>query len=344
MDADRQRRYAGADAPVVPEPSMRMSATRLVACAAAMLAVAGGCLAQAVVVPKVIHIVVPFSPGASNDVVARALAGPLARRLDTTVVVENKPGAAGVIGADAVAKAPRDGSVLLLTSSSFLTAAATQPTVPYDAATAFAPVAMIGQGPLVLAVSSSTPYRTPAELLAAARAQPDVLNYGTAGIGSIGHLATELFDDAAKIRMKHVPYKGAANAAVDLAGGQIQVMISSYSTLAPLIKAGKVRPLAVTSREAHPAFADLPPLAAAVPGFAIDLWVGVLAPAGTPAALVERLNGEIVDIAASPEMAVVLEPDGTVPSRIGPAAFATRVRDELAQWKRVAGERKIVAE
>ena len=121
-------------------------------------------------------------------------------------------------------------------------------------------------------------------------------------------------------------------------------MISSYSTLAPLIKAGKVRPLAVTSREAHPAFADLPPLAAAVPGFAIDLWVGVLAPAGTPAALVERLNREIVDIAASPEMAVVLEPDGTVPSRIGPAAFATRVRDELAQWKRVAGERKIVAE
>jgi tripartite-type tricarboxylate transporter receptor subunit TctC len=323
---------------------MRTSRLRVLAAIVALLAVAGGATAQAPAIPKVIHIVVPFSPGASNDVVARALAGPLARRLDTTVVVENKPGAAGVIGADAVAKAPRDGSVLLLTSSSFLTAAATQPTIPYDAASAFAPVAMIGQGPLVLAVSATTPYTSAAELVAAARARPDDLNYGSAGVGSIGHLATELFDDAAKIRMRHVPYKGAANAVVDLAGGQIQVMISSFSTLAPLVKAGKVRPLAVTSKDAHPAFPDLPPLAAAVPGFAMDLWVGVLAPAGTPPALVDRLNREIVEIAATPELAAILEPDGTVPSRIGAAAFATRVRDELAQWKRIAAEKKIVAE
>jgi len=323
---------------------MPTSVLRLLACAFALLGAAGGAAAQAVAVPKVIHIVVPFSPGASNDVVARALAGPLARRLDTTVVVENKPGAAGVIGADAVAKAPRDGSVLLLTSSSFLTAAATQASVPYDAASAFAPVAMIGQGPLLLAVSATTPYTSAAELVAAARARPDDLNYGSAGVGSIGHLATELFDDAAKIRMRHVPYKGAANAVVDLAGGQIQVMISSYSTLAPLVKAGKVRPLAVTSRDPHPAFPGLPPLAVAVPGFAMDLWVGVLAPAGTPAALLDRLNREIVEIAATPELAAVLEPDGTVPSRMGAAAFATRVRDELAQWKRVAAEKKIVAE
>jgi tripartite-type tricarboxylate transporter receptor subunit TctC len=317
---------------------------RVLASAIVLLALAGGAAAQGAAVPKVIHIVVPFSPGASNDVVARALAGPLGRRLDTTVVVDNKPGAAGVIGADAVAKAPRDGSVLLLTSSSFLTAAATQPTIPYDAASAFAPVAMIGQGPLLLAVSAATPYMSTADLVAAARARPDDLNYGSAGVGSIGHLATELFDDAAKIRMRHVPYKGAANAVVDLAGGQIQVMISSYSTLAPLVKAGKVRLLAVTSRDAHPAFPDLPPLAAAVPGFAMDLWVGVLAPAGTPAALVDRLNREIVEIAATPELAAILEPDGTVPSRIGAAAFAMRVRDELGQWKRVAAEKRIVAE
>jgi tripartite-type tricarboxylate transporter receptor subunit TctC len=295
-------------------------------------------------IPKLIRIVVPFSPGASNDVVARALAGPLARRLDTTVIVENKPGAAGVIGADFVAKAPRDGSVLLLTSSSFLTAAATQPKLPYDAVGAFAPVSMIGQGPLLLAVSASTPYDSPAQLLAAARATPGQLTYGSAGVGSIGHLATELIDDAAKVQMMHVPYKGAANAVLDLAAGQIQVMVSSYSTLAPLIKAGKVRAIAVTSRDKHPAFADLPPLASVVPGFAIDLWVGVLAPAGTPPAVLARLNHEINEIAKTPELAIVLEPDGTVPTALSPDAFAARVKQELAQWKQIATDHRIVAE
>jgi tripartite-type tricarboxylate transporter receptor subunit TctC len=316
---------------------------RIVLCAAMVLGVVVPAAAQ-VAVPRLIRIVVPFSPGASNDVIARAVAPQLARRLDTTVIVENRPGAAGVIGADAVAKAPRDGSMLLLTSSSFLTAAATQATLPYDPVAAFAPVAMLGEGPMLLAVSATTPYRTPADVLAAARARPDELNYGSAGVGSIGHLSTEILDVAADVRMRHVPYKGAANAVVDLASGQIQVMISSYSTLAPLVKAGKVRPVAVTSRAPHPAFPELPPIASAVPGYAVDLWVGVLAPAGTPAPLVERLNRELNDIAKSPELAPIFEPDGTVPAAISATAFSTRVKDELAQWKKIAADRKIVAE
>jgi tripartite-type tricarboxylate transporter receptor subunit TctC len=294
--------------------------------------------------PKQIRIVVPFSPGGSNDVIARALAGPLAKRLDIPVIVENKAGAAGVIGGDYVAKAPHDGSVLLLTSSSFLTAAATQAQLPYDPITAFAPVAMIGQGPMLFAVSLLTPFQSPAEVLAAARAKPGGLNYGSAGVGSIGHLATELLDDAAKVQMTHVPYKGAANAVTDLAGGQIQVMISNYSTLAPMISGGKIRALAVTSKQAHAAFANLPPLAASVPGYAIDIWVGVFAPAGTPAPVIERLNREINEISASPELRTVLEPDGTVPLAINSAAFSARLREELAQWKQVATEHKIVAE
>jgi tripartite-type tricarboxylate transporter receptor subunit TctC len=294
--------------------------------------------------PRTIRIVVPFSPGASNDVIARAIADPLARRLQATVIVENRAGAAGVIGADVVAKAPRDGSVLLLTSSTFLTSAATQPHLPYDPLAAFAPVAMVGQGPLVLAVSASTSYRSPGDLLAAARAKPGALTYGTAGIGSVGHLATELLDDAAGIRMLHVPYKGAANAVTDLAGGQIDVMVSNYSTLAPLLTNGKVRALAVTSKQAHPSFPSLPPLAAAVPGFSIDIWVGVFAPAGTPPAVLERLNREINEIAASPELGVVLGPDGTVPTPLTPAAFAAQVNDELRQWKQLATEHRIVAE
>ena len=322
---------------------MSKLASRILIGIAALVAGITAASAQAPV-PKLIRIVVPFSAGASNDVIARAIASQLGKRLDTSVIVENKAGAAGVIGADAVAKSPRDGSVLLLTSSTFLTAAATQARLPYDPIVAFAPVAMVGQGPLLLAVSATTPYTSPAELLAAARARPGAINYGSAGVGSVGHLATELLDDAAKIQMTHVPYKGAANAVLDLAAGQIQVMVSNYSSLAPMINNSKVRPLAVTSRQAHPAFPGLPPLAATVPGYAIDIWVGVFAPAGTPPALIERLNAEINAISASPELAVILEPDGTVPVAMSAAAFAARTKEDLGQWKRIATEHKIVAE
>jgi tripartite-type tricarboxylate transporter receptor subunit TctC len=322
---------------------VRTLASRIALCIAAAIGTMPIADAQ-VALPRSIRIVVPFSAGGSNDVIARAIAVPLARRLDIPVIVENKAGAAGVIGSDAVAKSPRDGSVLLLTSSSFLTAAATQAQLPYDPLTAFAPVAMVGRGPMLVAVSATTPYRTPAELVAAAKAQPGVLNYGTAGVGSIAHLTTELLDDTAKIRMTHVPYKGAANAAVDLAAGQIQVMVSNYSTLAPLMKAGKIRSIAVTSKQPHAAFPDLPPLSTVAPGFAVDIWVGVFAPAGTPPAVVERLNREINAIAASAELAPLLEPDGTLPEALDPATFAGRIRDELAQWKQIAAEHRIVAE
>src|SRR4051812_1616057 len=152
---------------------------------------------------KSIRIVVPFSAGGSNDVIARAIAVPLSRRLMIPVIVDNRPGAAGVVGSDHVAKSPKDGSVLLLTSSSFLTAAATQTQLPYDALTAFAPVAMIGRGPMLLAVSATSPWKSVTELVAAARARPGDINYGTAGVGSIAHLATELFDDTAKIKLTH---------------------------------------------------------------------------------------------------------------------------------------------
>jgi tripartite-type tricarboxylate transporter receptor subunit TctC len=323
--------------------AMRTFGLRLALCLVAILGAAPLASAQ-VTLPKSIRIVVPFSPGGSNDVIARAIAGPLAKRLDIPVIVENRAGAAGVIGADYVAKSPRDGSVLLLTSSSFLTAAATQTQMPYDPIAAFAPVAMVGRGPMLLVVSATTTFKTPADVIAAARAKPGALNYGTAGVGSIAHLTTELLDDTARIQMTHVPYKGAANAAVDLAAGQIQVMVSNYSTLAPLMKSGKIRALAVTSGTQHAAFPDLPPLATVAPGFAVAIWVGVFAPAGTPPAIVERLNHEINTIAASPELATVLEPDGTLPEAIGASVFASRIRDELAQWKQIATEHKIVAE
>ena len=313
------------------------------AAALAAAAIVSGAAAQAPL-PRNIKIVVPFSAGGSNDVIARAIAVPLGARLGIPVVVENKAGAAGVIGSDSVAKSPRDGSVLLLTSSSFLTAAATQKELPYDPLTAFVPVAMVGRGPMILVVSATTPYKTPADVVSAARAKPGVLNYGTAGIGSIAHLTTELLDDTAKVSMMHVPYKGAANAATDLAAGQIQVMISNYSTVAPLMQGDKIRGVGVTSVKPHPAFPDMPPIATVAPGFDVDIWVGVFAPAGTPDAIVARLNQEINAIAASADLAPVLEPDGTLPEAISSATFARRIKGELAQWKKIAAEHKIVAE
>jgi tripartite-type tricarboxylate transporter receptor subunit TctC len=324
---------------------MRVVMARIGLCAAVLLGLPVAAVAQTTV-PKLIKIIVPFSPGASNDAVARAIAVPLAQRLQATVIVENKAGAAGVIGADAVAKSPHDGSVLLLTSSTFLTAAATQARLPYDPIAAFTPVAMVGEGPLLLAVSASTSFKSPEDLFAAARSKPDALTYGTAGVGSLGHLATVLLSDAAKVRLTHVPYKGAANAAQDMAGGQIDVMVSNYSTLAPLMQkeGGRVRALAVTSKQPHPSFAGLPPLAATVPGYAMDIWIGVFAPAGTPAPLVERLNREINAISASPELAVLLGPDGTLPNAMSPSAFAVRVKDELVKWKQLAAAHKIVTE
>ena len=322
---------------------MRRVAVRIALALGALIALTPLAVAQDAA-SKLIRIVVPFSAGASNDAIARAIAGPLAKRLETSVIVENKPGAAGVIGADAVAKSPRDGSVLLLTSSTFLTVAATQPRLPYDLIAAFAPIATVGQNPSLLAVSASTPFKTAAELFAAARAKPGEITYGTAGVGSIGHMVTELLSAAANVQMRHVPYKGAANAAIDLAGGQIQVMISSYSTLSPFLKAEKVRLIAVTSKQPHPAFPDVPPLIATLPGFSSDTWVGVFAPAGTPSRFIERLNREINEVAVSPELRALLEPDGMLPLAMSPAAFAARIKQELEQWKQVATTRKIAVE
>ena len=296
------------------------------------------------VVPKLMKIIVPFSPGANNDAIARALADPLSKRLGTTIIVENKPGAGGAIGATEVSRSPKDGSVLLLTSSTFLTTAATQPKVSYDPLSGFAPVAVIAQGPLLLAVSAATSIKSPSDLISAARAKPADLSYGSAGVGSVGQMAAELLNANAQIKIAHVPYKGAANAIIDLASGQIQVMLSNYSSLSPMLKAGRVRAIAVTSKQPSPAFPDLPTLAATVPGYSIEIWTGIFAPAGTPAQLIERLNREINAISSSPELKALLEPDGATPMSINPAAFAAIVKQDLAQWKQIATDNKIVAE
>ncbi|MDH4376632.1 MAG: tripartite tricarboxylate transporter substrate-binding protein [Ramlibacter sp.] len=296
-------------------------------------------------IPATIKLVVPFAPRGSNDVNARAIAPGLAKRLGTTIIIDNKPGAAGSIGADAVAKGPKDGSILLLTSSTLVTSAATMPrTTPFDVNTAFAPLALIGQGPMLLAVSATTPIKTPADFVAAARSNPGAISYGTSGPGSIAHMSSEMLAEAAKIQMLHVPYKGAAPALLDLASGQIQMMVSNYSSIVAQIKAGRVRPLAVTSRTASPSFPDLPPMGNLAPGFSAEIWVAVFAPAGTPAALVQRLNREINEAARQPEVKALLEADGTLPVALPPAEVAARIREDFAAWKKIAVAKNISAE
>jgi len=309
--------------------------------AASLLA---GAAAAQTEVPKQVKIVVPFTAGASNDAIARAIAPQLAARFGNTVIVENRGGAAGAIGSEYVARSAKDGSVLLLTSSTFLTTAATQPRLPYDPLKQFAPVAMIGQGPLVIAASAQTPYTSLKQLLEAARSKPGALNYGSAGVGSLAHLATVMLDDAAGTEMTHVPYKGAANAASDLAGGLIHVMLSNYSTLAPVVQGKKVNLLATTAQAPAAAFPNLPPAAQALPGYSVQIWVGVFAPAGTPQPYIDKLNAALVEISASPEMKALLDLDGTVPSRMDSTEFGTRVREELALWQGIARKHNISAE
>ncbi|MGK4922795.1 tripartite tricarboxylate transporter substrate-binding protein [Bordetella hinzii] len=314
--------------------------------ALALCALATGVQAQQAPtpVPKQLKIVVPFSAGASNDAIARALAPQLAEQLKTIVIVENRVGAAGVIGSDYVAKSAKDGATLLLTSSTFLTSAATQPRMPYDPVKSFAPVAMVGEGPLVIGVTGAKPYASLADVLEAARAKPDVLNYGTAGIGSLAHLATVMMNDAAHVSMTHVPYKGAANAASDMAGGQIDIMLANYSSLAPLVQSGKIKLVATTARAPHPAFPKLAPAAAILPGYAVDIWVGVFAPAGTPQDLIDRYNQAINRVARTPESTALLDMDGTVPAAIGSTEFAQRVTRDYALWRDVAQSHHISVE
>jgi tripartite-type tricarboxylate transporter receptor subunit TctC len=203
---------------------------------------------------------------------------------------------------------------------------------------------MVGQNPSIFGVAASTPYKTMEELFAVARAKPDALTYGTAGVGSSGHMSTELLLWEAKVQMRHVPYKGAANAAIDLAGGQIDVMMSSYGTLAPFIKSGKVRIIATTGDRPHPSFPNVPLMTATVPGYIHEVWVGVFAPAGTPPRLVERLNSEINQVAASAELKPLFEPDAIAPTPMTPSAFAAHIKKELSQLKQLATARKIVVE
>ena len=291
--------------------------------------------------PKQITIVVPFPPGASNDTFARILAQKLTPKLGATIIVDNKAGAGGSIGAASVAKAPPNGATLLLTSSTFTGNAAVQPKLPFDPVADLVPIAQLAKGPMIVAVGPDTPYKSVAELLAAARAEKGKLNYGTAGVGSINHMATEMLNAMASVEMTHVPYRGISNVVTDLMSGQVQLVISSFPSIAELVNAGKLRGLAVTSAQRSSFAPALPAVAETVPGYDVDLWWGVFAPAGLPPAMVEQLNREIRAIITDEEMRQRFAQEGALPTPIAAAEFAAVVRADLDKWRKVARERDI---
>ena len=305
----------------------------------------GPALAQGVYPSKPVQFIVTSPPGGSNDIFARAIAKRLSDAFGKPVLVENRAGATGSIGAAFVAKAPADGHTLLMISSSFTTSAAIQPNAPFDAVKSFAAVAMIGKGPLILAVSPALPAKTPEEFFALAKAKPGALNFASSGSGSINHFATELLIDAAGIKMTHVPYKGMGPAVTDLIAGHVDVLIASAPSMLQQVKSGKVRGIGVTTLKPSPIAPGLPALAAAgAKGYDVELWWGVLTTAGAPKEVVVKLNAEINKALATDEMKGFLLNEGAEPAPLSPEAFGGVIRADIERWKKVAKDAGIQAE
>jgi tripartite-type tricarboxylate transporter receptor subunit TctC len=281
-----------------------------------------------------IRFIVPFAPGGSTDTLARTISGKLGESFGQQVVVDNRAGGNGNIGTDIVAHAAPDGYTILL---GYIANLAIGPSLyaklPFDPVTDFAPVTQLAASPNILVVHPSVPAKSFAEFIAYAKAQPAKINYASAAIASPGHLAGELLNIAAGIRMQHVPYKGSGQAVVDLVGGQVQAMVSGMSSVMPHIKAGRLRPLAVTGSQRSPAVPDLPTIAeSGFPNFEATAWYGVLVPARTPGAIVARLNVEIVRILKMPDVRERLAYVGFEIVGSTPAAFGEYIRTEIKKW------------
>jgi tripartite-type tricarboxylate transporter receptor subunit TctC len=293
-----------------------------------------------------VTFVVPFAPGGGSDTGARIVANQLTQRWGQTVVVDNKPGAAGMIGADYVARASPDGYTLLI--GNIGTQSINQSLyrkIPYNAETAFAPVSLIAELPLVMAVHPSIPAKTAKELGALAKSKPGELAYSTSGAGSAMHLAAELFQDGAGVKMLHVPYKGGGPAVQDLLAGQVALSFPTLLEASSHIKAGKLRALAVTGSKRAPAMPDVPTVAESyLPGFNSISWIGVLAPARTPVSVVEKIAKDIADVVNLPEVREKLIGLGATPMASTPAEFQKMIDDDRSRYARLIREKNIRAD
>ncbi|WP_416046804.1 Bug family tripartite tricarboxylate transporter substrate binding protein [Cupriavidus basilensis] len=289
-----------------------------------------------------VRIVVPFPAGGGTDAIARSLGEALSRRLGKPFIVENKPGAASIMGSDQVSKSPADGYMLLLTTSAFAIVASVGPKLPYDGTRAFESVASLGRAPNVVLVRKDSRLKSMEDLLQVAKASPGKLTYGSAGNGSSVHLAAEYLQAMSGIRLIHVPYKGSAPQFADLLAGHIDAAFATMASSASLIRDGRVRALAVTSADRSPTFPGVPTVGeVGVKGYSADVWYGVFAPKGTPPAIVQVLYQAIASASASGPYRERLTREGVTGKVGSPLELTATVDQEVARWRSVAKERNI---
>jgi tripartite-type tricarboxylate transporter receptor subunit TctC len=296
---------------------------------------------------RAIKVIVPFAPGGGTDLVARTLGLSMADDLKQSIVIENKPGGSTIIGTDALAKSPADGYTVVVATLAHAVNPSLKAKLPYSQDKDFAPVILVGVSPNVVVVSADSPYKTFADFLAAAKANPEKLSYASQGGGTSAHLAGELFNSIAGTKLTHVPYKGAGPALTDVIGGQVDVMFATASAVGSLVDAGKLRALAVTTpnRSPSPQLAKLPTVAeSGVPGYSAGSWYGYFAPAGTPPDVVNRLNASIKKAAQSPAFKSRVEGEGLVIRTGTPEEFGKFVKAEELRWRAVIKSANIAPE
>jgi len=290
---------------------------------------------------RAVRIIVPSPPAGGTDIVGRVLADHFSKAFGQQFFVENKPGAGNLIGIEAAARSAPDGYTLLMTASTIVLNTVLYKKVPYDPIRDFAPITIAATAPNILIVNPNVPAKSVAELIALAKQKPGALSYGTPGIGTSPHLCMELLKYLAGIDIQHVPYRGTAAAVTDVISGQIQAAFATALTAKPQVDAGRVRALAVSGPRRVEALPGVPPVGETVPGYEAMQWYGLLAPAGVPAAVVEKLNAEALVALRSKEMKDRLAADGAEPLSSTPAEFAAFIRRELDKWTGVARAARI---
>lgn len=300
-----------------------------------LLAISGAAQAQAYP-SRAVRLVVPFAAGGSTDIIGRTVGQKLNELWGQPVVVDNRPGGSTVIGTDIVAKAVPDGHTLLITPAPFTIVPSLIAKLPYDPARDFEPVTLINTTPLVVVVHPGVPAKSVKDLVALAKSRPGALNYGSSGSGGSNHLAGELFNAMAGVKMVHIPYKGNAPALTDLVGGHVDVVFNGLTSAMPLIKSGKLRALAVTSLARTGALPDMPTLdELGLKGFQAVAWNGLTAPARTPKDVIGRINADVLKVIRSPELVERLKAEGSDPVGNSPAEYGAFLRDEIAKWAKV---------
>ena len=293
---------------------------------------------------KPVHIIVPFAPGGGSDFIGRFMAQRLSDAMGKQFIVENKPGAGGVLGIEQGIKAAPDGYTLTLIASSY-TVNPSVYKIHFDPVADITPIIQLSQGPLVVVVRPSLPVNSVKDLIALAKAKPGQVNFASSGQGSVIHLATELFGTMAGVKMNHIPYKGTGPALTDTMGGQTDVFFSSTATAVPQVQAGKLRAIAVTTAKRIPALPNVPTVAeSGVPGYDVTLWHGLIGPKGMPRAVVDRLNSEVTKLLKVPATADQLKTDGVAPAGGTPEQFQEQIKKEIGIWRKVAADANVKVE